>query len=348
MAMINPYIEIIRNMPKVELHAHLGGSIRLETLNELMNAKGLKGMDFTVNKERTEGSDSARMAKCFEIFDAIYKVTDGLPVIERVTKEVILDYSSENTAYLELRTSLKKFGDNTESDYLDTVLKAIKETNEGLPDDKKVPTTVLVSINRGRTLADAETAVKIAIAYKDKGVSGVDFSGNCYKGEWNTFLPLLKQAREAGLRISIHAGEKDDPAELSSMIDFVPDRIGHFVFSDEESEQRVRELKIPIEMCITSNLITSNWHPAEHHISKWMSHPISINTDDRGVFAVTLSSEYQLAHATFDLSIEQLLNISEQSLKHSFLGEDEKELILKTKFNTFRDKLKASQSKQEK
>ena len=334
--------DLVRGMPKVELHAHLGGSIRLETLNELMESKGLKGLDFTVSKQAESDTDSDRMAKCFEIFDAIYKVTDSLAVIERITREVIEDYAAENTAYLELRTSLKSFDGKKASAYLDTVLSTIASTNASLPDNKKVPTKVLVSINRGKPVADAQTAVDIAIAYKDKGVVGIDFSGNCYKGTWDEFLPMLQQARTAGLKTTIHAGEKDDFEELSKMLDFSPDRIGHFVFTDKAAEQRVRDAKIPIEMCITSNLITAHWHPSEHHIIHWLEHPISINTDDRGVFSVTLTSEYLLAASTFSLTAEQLLDISEESLKHSFLGEEEKVMILKDKFNTFREMMKTS------
>ena len=318
---------VLHDMPKVELHAHLGGSIRPSTINELMREKGLEGLSTSYGQPNMEGATIAAMEKaetrmqhCFKMFDAIYKVTDNLAAIHRISKEVVLDYSAENTKYLELRTSLKNLeGKGTEA-YLDTVLHAIDEANASLPEDKRVDTKLLVSVNRSSPVQSCKEAVATAIKYKSKGVVGMDLSGNCYKGVFSELSPYLVEARNNGLPMTLHVGEKDDEVELKEMLELRPDRIGHLVFSKEENEKLVRDYNIPIEMCITSNLITTDWKPDDHHVTDWVgSHPISLNTDDRGVFDITLTSEFELFQKITNYSDKDVFGVAKGALSVCFL-----------------------------
>eukprot|EP01064_Diplonema_japonicum_P033061 TRINITY_DN6427_c5_g1_i1.p1 TRINITY_DN6427_c5_g1~~TRINITY_DN6427_c5_g1_i1.p1 ORF type:complete len:353 (+),score=77.14 TRINITY_DN6427_c5_g1_i1:67-1059(+) len=324
---------MLREMPKVELHAHLGGSVREATLRELMREKGLDELKFVTTGEEQGGAED-RMQKCFKLFDAVYKVTDNLKAIERITKEVVHDYAMENTKYLELRTSLKALDGKTETEYLETVLSAVESATESLPADKKMVTKILVSINRGNDTDKAETNVKKAVEYKSRGVVGVDFSGNCYKNNFTDFTPFLEYARNNGLPVTLHAGEKEDPKELHQMLDFAPDRVGHFIYTDPAAEKRVRDAKLPIEMCLSSNLITAKWSIDDHHVSSWLDHPISINCDDRGIFDITHTSEFELLQTLDHIPDKALFDISKSSMDQAFLPDEEKR-VLKKGFDAF-------------
>eukprot|EP00756_Hemistasia_phaeocysticola_P051548 Hpha_TRINITY_DN26722_c0_g1::TRINITY_DN26722_c0_g1_i1::g.138810::m.138810 len=318
-------------MPKVELHAHLGGSVRKSTIDELLRGKGLEDLCCTTQEAGPAKAADAegRMNECFRLFDAIYKVTDKLSVIRRVTMECIEDYAEENCVFLELRTSLKTLEGRPPRDYLNTVLSAVDEANAALG-GRAVPTTVLVSVNRGHPPSVAEEAVKLALEFRDRGegkcrVAGLDFSGNCYKGEWEEFEPHLRRAKEAGLPVSVHAGEKDDDVELDKMIDFGADRIGHLVYAGKRQRQRIREARIPLEFCLTSNIITGNLaSAADHHIEKWWGHPVSINTDDRGVFSCTLTSEFELLRSAYKLSDQHMINVAAKAVDQLFLSPEDR------------------------
>lgn len=263
------------------------------------------------------------MAKCFTIFDAIYKVADRLDSVRRIVHAVLDAYAAENTLYLELRCTLRDLEGRGVSGYLHAVLDAITEWERGRqrhgvgqrPECDPFPcgypsspmvVRVLVGVNRGAPVSVGQAAVGAAIASlgshrcrwdvscdspfprhtsssltaprwivdgSDRGprVVGVDFSGNCYVGTFSAFREVLQCARNAGLLVTLHAGEKDDEVELDEMLNFRPDRVGHLVFATDETQRRVGEtLNIPVEMNLTSNFLTSNWTLDDHHLHQWI------------------------------------------------------------------------------
>lgn len=144
---------------------------------------------------------------------------------------------------------------------------------------------------------------------------GVDLSGSAYKGDLDQMLTLLQGVREKySLAVSLHAGEKDDDTEIDKMIAFGPERWGHLVFLSEKHRLQMQSASTlcAVELCITSNLITSgSADVSTHHIHQWLeclltdvapaaalspigSSHISIHTDDRGVFATSMTKELWL------------------------------------------------------
>ena len=193
---------------------------------------------------------------------------------------------------------------------------------------------LMLSVGRRMSAAAAMDVVALAVAARSDSaaggkaarVTGIDFSGDCYSGEWSTYAPAIAAAKAAGLKVTLHVGEKDDEAELAAMLAAGPDRIGHLVFAGAANVARVRAAKIPLELCITSNLLTTDWSVDSHHVREWfayaappsssppngaaetaaaapssvldlvptLAHPISINTDDRGVFDTSMTRELVL------------------------------------------------------
>ena len=135
------------NIPKVELHAHIGGCLRASTFLELAEANGISidNIDF----------HNINLKSAFEIFSIVGKVVNNLDVLQRVTREIIEDYYKSNTWYLELRTGPKEFGDNSMDDYIEALISVFEEWKEDFPN---MDVRLLISINRGLPM---ETNVKV-------------------------------------------------------------------------------------------------------------------------------------------------------------------------------------------
>ncbi|KAK4755064.1 hypothetical protein SAY87_008821 [Trapa incisa] len=215
------------SMPKVELHAHLNGSIRDSTLLELARGLGEKGAIVFSEVEQVILKRDRSLKEVFRLFDLIHILTTDQSTVTRITKEVVEDFASENVVYLELRTTPKN-NDSigmTKHSYMEAVIKGLRAVTTvdvdfgchemesdasdvciGSP-RKKIYIRLLLSIDRRESTASAMETVKLAMEMKELGVVGIDLSGHPLVGEWITFLPALQFAREQGLSITVHCGE---------------------------------------------------------------------------------------------------------------------------------------------
>uniref|UniRef100_A0A2D4NUX1 Adenosine deaminase domain-containing protein n=1 Tax=Micrurus surinamensis TaxID=129470 RepID=A0A2D4NUX1_MICSU len=164
----------------------------------------------------------------------------------------------------------------------------------------------------------------------DGVVLGLDLSGNPKAGHGQDFLESLLEAKKAGLKLTLHLSETPKQEEETRLLlGLCPDRIGHGTFlQTSESAARdlvelVRRNRTPLELCLTSNLKAETVpSKAQHHFGFWyrLGHPVVLCTDDKGVFATELSTEYQLVAETFQLSDEQIWALSSEAIDHVFAG----------------------------
>ncbi|KAM7265591.1 hypothetical protein ACFE04_003274 [Oxalis oulophora] len=341
------------SMPKIELHAHLSGSVRNSTLFELARALGDKGI---INFSEVEHYDRT-IHEVFKLFGLIHILITDHATVTRITKEVVEDFASENVVYLELRTTPKKndsIGMSKRS-YMEAVVEGLRSvskvdvdftshtlgdknplssslTNGGISNGtikKKIYIRLLLSIDRRETLESAMETVKLAIEMKSLGVVGIDLSGNPIVGDWLTFLPALKFAREQGLYVTLHCGEVANRKEIQTMLDFLPDRIGHACCLDEEEFRTLKSFEIPVEICLTSNIRTETISSLDvHHFADLYKakHPLVICTDDAGVFSTSLSNEYYLASSAFGLGKTELFELAKNAIPCIFADDVKQDL----------------------
>lgn len=343
-----------RRLPKVEVHAHLNGSVRDATIRELAEKKF--GWDATILKDAHQLTDkgSRSLSECFQLFDLIHKLTTDHETITRITEEVIEDFANDNVRYLEIRTTPKNNPEigMTKNSYLEAVLQGItnfqknanrkKETNSenaektsarlktddgskvDIGNGNSIIVRILLSIDRRENSESAIETVQLALGSRERGVVGVDLSGNPTIGDWATFEPALIRAKNEKFPITLHCGEIPNSSEVGQMLQFGPQRVGH-VCCLEESEWKMLLLSnIPVELCLTSNVKTESVVSySRHHFADLYSinHPLLLCTDDSAVFSTSLSEEYARAAISFDLSREQLCKISFQSIQHIFGSE---------------------------
>ncbi|KAL2339169.1 hypothetical protein Fmac_013615 [Flemingia macrophylla] len=338
------------SMPKIELHAHLNGSIRDSTLLELARALGDKGVIDFSQVEHVILKNDRSLSEVFKLFDLIHIVTTDHSSITRITKEAVEDFASENVVYLELRTTPKKndsLGMSKRS-YVEAVLDGLRAVSSvvvaftpykvepgnlssplfsGVNDKyngnprKRIFVRLLLSIDRRETTEAAMETVILALEMRHFGVVGIDLSGNPAVGEWMTYLPALKFAREQGLHVTLHCGEVLNSKEIHDMLDFLPQRIGHACFFEEEHWKRLKSSNIPVEICLTSNIRTLSVPTIDaHHFADLYNakHPLVLCTDDSGVFSTCLSNEYKIAASSFGLGRKEMFELSKNAIEFIF------------------------------
>jgi adenosine deaminase len=179
-------------------------------------------------------------------------------------------------------------------------------------------------VNRSDSIQEAEDTIDFAIQMSkiSSRILGVDFSGNPESKSFSEFRDLFEKARLNGLKTTIHFAEVFDSRDTRSILEFKPDRVGHGCCLSPPELAEFLASRIPLEVCPTSNLMTRpeitsyESHPVGDFIA--VNHPISINTDDRGVFNISLSDEYHSIATAFNLSRAQLSSIAIQSMNHAF------------------------------
>eukprot|EP00761_Pharyngomonas_kirbyi_P010668 gb/GECH01010689.1/.p1 GENE.gb/GECH01010689.1/~~gb/GECH01010689.1/.p1 ORF type:complete len:336 (+),score=75.61 gb/GECH01010689.1/:1-1008(+) len=317
-------------LPKIEVHAHLGGSIRDSTMIELVRQSEQfeeDDVDQVMRMVHLQEGEQRSLNECFKLFDVIHSITNDLSVIERVAQEVCDDFKAENCRYLELRSTPRNVGNASKRDYIETVLKVLQRN-----ESPEFMTGYLVTINRAQSKEEAIENVRLAMEYQDQGVCGIEMSGNPYKGNFNDFIEPLNLARsKSGLPISLHFAERQDEEEALAMLNFKPDRIGHGCFLTQKSEAVMLQQRVPLEICISSNVLTQSVSSAQdHHFGElWKQHqyPMIICTDDRGVFGTSLTREYQIAQRNFGLTDHDLFDLSMSAIDSVFASDAVKDRL---------------------
>ncbi|KAH8351192.1 hypothetical protein KR084_010087 [Drosophila pseudotakahashii] len=319
--------QFLKNLPKVELHAHLNGSLGIESLRDL--GERLYGSTSTEFLELCAGFNQFErdLDAGFKTFAFVHQLTSTKEGLRFATELAVRDFSKDNVQYVELRTTPKENEHYSRRDYLQIVIDAIGKAEEKYPD---IRFKLLPSINRAEPVAVAEEtvilAVELAQAYPDL-ILGIDLSGNPAHGRFSDFAPVLSKARDKGLKLVIHCAEIDNPAEVKEMLQFGMSRCGHGTFLAPEEIELLKQRNIPIECCLTSNVKTGTVpNLEEHHIKRIMEAeaPKVICTDDSGVFDTTLTQEFLLAAQTFGLTQKQCIDLTLEAVHHSFASDQEK------------------------
>ena len=342
----------VQQLPKIELHAHLNGSIRRSTLRELAASKKVdpSGALILTRWPKT-------LSEAFDVFRTIHACVTTLADVERLAYELGHDLEDDGVVYAEIRTTPRAMTCDSAEDgaweegleeYVQAVLRGFSRytasaSESAVGGSKKVILRLLLSIDRAKhSTSHARAIVDLAQRYRQRGVVGIDLSGDPTRGEWSQWQPVLQHAREVGLKVTLHAGEvRDRDAEMASMLDFHPDRFGHCCFVSDPNLARLKYSRIPIELCLTSNLLSNSVAELkQHHFGIHYTHVDShnhtassvdgvdgessticcISTDDSGVFGSALSNEYRLVMDTFALGEHQAFHLARRTLDATFLS----------------------------
>ncbi|CAG9858032.1 unnamed protein product [Phyllotreta striolata] len=324
--------EFCQKFPKIELHAHLNGSLNEDILRQL----GCSDTSIEKYQKLTNilNKTTRTLEECFDLFKVAHNATKTQENLYLAAQSVIRDFDKENTIYLELRTTPRSEEDMSKEEYIETVVRAIKDCKNVC----SILVKLILSIDRSQDAQTARESLDVILKMKEKHpeiIKGLDLSGNPSVGNFD--VNLFEKARRSGLKISIHCAEVKNDEEVKKILEFVPDRLGHCVFlhpkhnGSAENWNIYLEKKIPIECCLTSNITCGIIEKYEaHHIGELIESklPFSICTDDKGVFRTTLSNEYEQVMKHFDVSPKRLYQFVCETVKQCFASDDEKRLLL--------------------
>jgi adenosine deaminase len=324
------------SLPKVELHRHLEGSLRLTTMLDIARQHGVTvpvnmfNLSGLVQVQDQDPMTFTNFLEKFKTLRLFYKSPD---VIDRVTREAVEDAARDNVRYLELRftpVALSRAEGFPLHDVMDWVVKSANEAAQ----QYGIKVGLIASVNRHESPDLAEQVAWLAAGYMKDGLIGLDLAGNEAEFKTEPFHAIFREARQAGLRITIHAGEWG-PAEnvRDAILNLGAERIGHGVrvMEDESIVALAKERGTVFEVCVTSNYQSGvvrslPAHPLPKMIEAGLL--VTLNTDDPSVSRITLSHEYQHVCEQLKMPISGLKRSVLRAAQASFLGEDEKTKLL--------------------
>lgn len=318
-------------LPLVELHRHLDGSIRLQTILDLADQHGLElpAKDIAGLAPFVHVDESAPGLMAFlDRFEHMIAVLVDADACRRVAYENVEDALYEGIDYIELRYS-PYFMAKSHGMRMEEVIEACADGVRAAERDTGVRANIIAGLSRTYGVETCMREMQAILSRRDEVVA-IDLAGDEASFPAPLFIEHFKRARDAGLHVTVHAGEVAGPESVWSAInDLGAERIGHGfrAIEDPALVDHLIAKGIGLESCPTSNLhISAVANYAAHPIKRLADHGVKfcLNTDDPGISAIDLAHEYSIAAPAVGLSPEQVRQSQRDALDMAFLSGHEK------------------------
>ena len=330
---MHPDTEIFQKYPKVDLHRHLEGTLRLSTMLDVARAHSITVPESLSGLVQVQDQDPLTFQNFLAKFNTLRLFYRSPDVIHRITREAIEDAAKDNVRYLELRftpVALSRAERFPLHDVMDWVLTSSREAAKKY----RMKVGLIASVNRHESPELAEQVAWLAAEHVGKGMVGMDLAGNEAEFPSAPFYGIFKEARQSGLYVTLHAGEWGPAKNVREAIEELgAERIGHGVriLEDDYTVRLARDRKTTLEVCVTSNVQSGVVTGVEKHpLMKLMQNGLNatINTDDPSVSRITLSHEYRIA-TELGLTVDMLKQRILAAAEASFLPDKEKAELVK-------------------
>jgi adenosine deaminase len=326
--------DLFTRLPKVDLHRHLEGSLRLNTLLELAREQTI-ALPAGIPLEalvQVQPDDPRTSANFLAKFLALRPFYGSLEVIERIAAEAVEDAAADGIRHLELRftpTSLAR----ARALPVDAVIDAVISSARRAAVRCGASLVLIASVNRHDSPALAEVVARLALERRSE-IGALDLAGDEASCPAQPFRNMLQSAAGEGMAVTIHAGEWGGPENVrEALTELHAARIGHGVrvMEDPAVVALAHDSKAAFEVCLTSNLQTGVVADlADHPVKKMLAAGLNVtlNSDDPGISAIRLSGELRLAHRELGLSMAQLREITLSAARASFLTAPDRQRLL--------------------
>jgi len=323
-----------RRFPKVELHRHLEGSLRLPTLIELADQHGCVLPAHTPETLRPFAQVDRPMGSLEEVLAAFGLFQDAfrsLAAVERITEEAVEDAAIDGIRLLELRFSPGFMAQPAGLDW-DEMMGAVLRGVEKARSNHTIAVGLIAIASRSLGPESAKETVAFALNWREHLV-GFDLADAEEAWPARDFAPVLRPLHAVDFPITVHSGENTGPEHIQQSVDLLhAQRIGHgvSVVQDDAILQRCIDEGWVLEMCPTSNLRTRAVsslpeHPAARLLE--MGAKVTLNSDDPGLFDITLSDEYALAEQQMGFDEGLLLQAHKNAVQGSFVKRVPQEVL---------------------
>jgi adenosine deaminase len=318
-------------LPFIDLHRHLDGSVRIQTILDLGRQHGIKLPGATIDELRPHVEVTEPQPGLMAFIGKMLWMTRVLAngeACRRVARENVEDAKREGIDYLELRFSPYFMAEPHQLDMAEVIEGVVAGVAEGVAaTGVRVKLIGILSRTYGAEIAHKE--LDALLAHREHFVA-LDLAGDEANYPAPLFVDHFKKGRDAGWRITVHAGEAGGPQSVWDAIQLLgAERIGHGVraLEDPKLAEYLAEHRVPIEANLTSNVHTStvadlDSHPLRDMLASGLV--CSINTDDPGISAIDLKHEYEVAAPAAGLTREQIHQAQINALETAFLSNEEK------------------------
>lgn len=321
--------DLLRRLPKAELHLHLDGSLRPATALRLARQRRLDdGMTLARMRARLRAPMPCRdQAELLAAFDLPIALLQDAEALERVTHELVEDVAQDGTTYVEIRWAPSLHTQRGLS-LRDGIAAVVAGARTGAAATGVVVRLIAVALRTLDPEGEAEMA-RVAAEFRADGLTGFDCAGREAEApDPMRFARAFTIARDAGQGITCHAGEWGGAAQVWRALELGPTRIAHGTpaIDDPALVEELRARGVTLDLCPTSNVQAAivpslSAHPlARLHRA---GVPVTLSTDDRTVSDLTLPDEYANALDPIGLSIEELVAIDRRAFEVAFLSDDE-------------------------
>jgi adenosine deaminase len=335
--------ELVRRAPKVVLHEHLDGSLRPRTVLELAEASGYGALPFREEKSLSDwfaaGAARGSLPLYLEGFRHTIALMQTAESLERVAYEFVEDMAKDSVVYAEVRFAphFHTGGELGVDAVMAAVLKGLARGRE----DFDVTTGLIVCAMRNLSAMLSMQMAELAVAWRSRGCVGFDLAGEEAGHPARHHLDAFQFVKRANFSITIHAGESFGPESIWQALQYCgAHRIGHGTRLLEDMvvhEGRVLRLgplaqylldhRIPIEVCLSSNVHTGatpalERHPFPRYLEEGFR--VTLNTDNRLMSRTSMTDECMLAVEHFGLSLAQLEKLAINGMKSAFAHYDER------------------------
>jgi adenosine deaminase len=319
-------LAVFEKLPKADLHVHLDGSLRLETLIDLAERQGVKlPADSPEGLRRAMhcGENTGSLERYLEAFGITLSVLQTEDSLYRAAYELGEDAASENVRYMEVRYSpmLHLRHGLSQVAVVEAVLAGLRSAYE----DHGIESNVIVCGIRNISTESSLEMARLAVAYKNRGVVAFDLAGAEYDHPAKHHRDAFQLIRNNNLACTIHAGEAFGPESIAQALHVCgAHRIGHGCRLREDGDllHYITDHRIPLEMCPSSNVQTGAVESLESHPLRLyhdLGVRVTVNTDNRLITDTTASKELWLCHTKMGLDARGIARIIMNGFKSAFL-----------------------------
>ncbi|MCY6957161.1 adenosine deaminase [Clostridium brassicae] len=316
------------NLPKIELHCHLDGSVRPKTAIDIAKKEGINipSLDADIIKQMMIAPlECASLDEYLERFVLPLKVMQSKESLRRISYELLEDAAKENVKYIEVRFAplLHTEKGLNVKEIIESVLKGIKEAEKNF----NIKGNLILSFLKHMSPDSIFDVIEQGRNFIGNGVVAVDLCGSEDKGFSKKFIEPIALAREYGYRITIHAGETGIGENVLEAVELLgAERIGHGVAIRDcaKAYNIVKEKGIILEMCPTSNIQTKavnifKEHPMYDFYKDGIK--VTVNTDNRTVSNTMLTNECDILFNEFHITYEDYKRIYNDSVDACFIDD---------------------------
>lgn len=319
--------QFIRDMPKVELHLHMEGSIPAETLLEFIRRKGTEPGIRTVEdlKARLTYTDFPHF---IEVWTWKNTFIQDEKDFRNIAHDVLTDLSRQNVKYVEAF-----FGPG---DYrrmglsIPRIIKYVIQGKEKAEADTGIRCNLIMDLIRDHGPEIGWQRLEEATPYLGKGIIGIGIGGSEQIFPPEPYEEIYREAGKRGFRLTAHAGEVAGPESMWGAIrNLRAERLGHGVRANEDPElvEYLREHQLPLEMCPISNVKTGvcesiSKHPIREYFDKGLM--VTVNADDPAMFSSSLTEDYLALARDLGFGMDEIKRLAANGIDASFLSNAEK------------------------